>query len=278
MENRSKIERVAVVILLVIVALAGVLQLFVGNVPVGLFRFPLNLIIAVVWLYGLYELYRARRRNVVAQFLLSPVASWLSVATLVIACMVMGLQRHPAVMSYPFVVAVLYVLTQLSMVIMRGWRNAAGVRWRFVCNHVGLWLAVMAGFWGAADNDILRTMVVAEQPSREAYYVDGRMTLLQYDMQLVDFRVEYFDNATPSSYEADVAIDGRVVTLSVNNPYARTWSEDIYLVGYEPHGQSVACVVQVVRQPWKWPMATGIVLLIVGAILMFVQGPQKRSV
>jgi cytochrome c biogenesis protein ResB len=190
----------------------------------------------------------------------------------------MGLQRHPAVMSYPFVVAVLYVLTQLTMVIMRGWRNAAGVRWRFVCNHVGLWLAVMAGFWGAADNDILRTMVVAEQPSREAYYVDGRMTLLQYEMQLVDFRAEYFDNGTPSSYEADVAIDGRVVTLSVNNPYARTWSEDIYLVGYEPHGQSVACVVQVVRQPWKWPMAAGIVLLIVGAILMFVQGPQKRSV
>lgn len=278
MENRSKIERVAVIILLVIVALAGVLQLFVGNVPVELFRFPLNLIIAVVWLYGLYELYRARRRNVVAQFLLSPVASWLSVATLVIACMVMGLQRHPAVMSYPFVVAVLYVLTQLTMVIMRGWRNAAGVRWRFVCNHIGLWLAVMAGFWGAADNDILRTMVVAEQPSREAYYVDGRMTLLQYEMQLVDFRAEYFDNGTPSSYEADVAIDGRVVTLSVNNPYARTWSEDIYLVGYEPHGQSVACIVQVVRQPWKWPMATGIVLLIVGAILMFVQGPQKRSV
>lgn len=278
MENRSKIERVAVIILLVIVALAGVLQLFVGNVPVELFRFPLNLIIAVVWLYGLYELYRARRRNVVAQFLLSPVASWLSVATLVIACIVMGLQRHPAVMSYPFVVVVLYVLTQLSMVIMRGWRNAAGVRWRFVCNHVGLWLAVMAGFWGAADNDILRTMVVAEQPSREAYYVDGRMTLLLYEMQLVDFRAEYFDNGTPSSYEADVAIDGRVVTLSVNNPYARTWSEDIYLVGYEPHGQSVACVVQVVRQPWKWPMATGIVLLIVGAILMFVQGPQKRSV
>ena len=278
MENRSKIERVAVIILLVIVAFAGVLQLFVGNVPVELFRFPLNLIIAVVWLYGLYELYRARRHNVVAQFLLSPVASWLSVATLVIACMVMGLQRHPAVMSYPFVVAVLYVLTQLTMVIMRGWRNAAGVRWRFVCNHVGFWLAVMAGFWGAADNDILRTMVVAEQPSREAYYVDGRMTLLQYDVQLVDFRAEYFDNGTPSSYEADVAIDGRVVTLSVNNPYARTWSEDIYLVGYEPHEQSVACVVQVVRQPWKWPMAAGIVLLIVGAILMFVQGPQKRSV
>lgn len=278
MENRSKIERVAVIILLVIVALAGMLQLFVGNVPVELFRFPLNLIIAIVWLYGLYELYRARRRNVVAQFLLSPVASWLSVATLVIACMVMGLQCHPAVMSYPFVVAVLYVLTQLTMVIMRGWRNAAGVRWRFVCNHVGLWLAVMAGFWGAADNDILRAMVVAEQPSREAYYVDGRMTLLQYEMQLVDFRAEYFDNGTPSSYEADVAIDGRMVTLSVNNPYARTWSEDIYLVGYEPHGQSVACVVQVVRQPWKWPMATGIVLLIVGAILMFVQGPQKRSV
>ena len=277
-ENRNKKQVIALIILLLIVGVAFVLQLLIGNVPVALFRFPLNIIIAVVWLLCVTELYRVRKRNVVAQFLLSPVATWISVATLVVVCMVMGLQRQPAVASYPFVVSIFYVITQLLMVILCGWRNASGVRWRFLCNHVGLWLALVAGFWGAADSDIMRTVVVAGMPNDEAYYIDGRKTMLGYTMQLSDFRAEYFDNGTPSSYEADIIVDGSTVTLSVNRPYARTWSEDIYLVGYEPHEQSVACIVQVVSQPWKWPMAAGIVMLIVGAVLMFVQGPQRERV
>ena len=78
--------------------------------------------------------------------------------------------------------------------------------------------------------------------------------------------------------EADVLIDGENVTLSVNHPYARTWSEDIYLTGYDSEDDRVSCVLQVVRHPWKWPMATGIVMLIAGAIMMFVQGPKRQDI
>lgn len=265
-------------VVVVMVAIAALLQLVVGDVPVELFRFPLNVIIAAGWLYMVVELYRARQRNAVARYLLSPEASWLSVSIVVIACVIMGLQRKPAVMSFPFAIATFFVLTQLAMVVLRGWRNVAGIRWRFIFNHVGLWLVLFAGFWGAPDSDIMRTVVVPDYPTDEAYYVDGRKTILGYEMQLKDFRAEYFDNGTPSSYEADVLIDGENVTLSVNHPYARTWSEDIYLTGYDSEDDRVSCVLQVVRHPWKWPMATGIVMLIAGAIMMFVQGPKRQDI
>ncbi len=252
------------------------LQHFCDNFPVDIFRFPLNLIILVVWLYILVELYKARQRNIVARYLLSNEASWMSIALLILTGMVMGLQRHPATTSYPFVLAIFYVLTQLSLVIMRGWRDKEGVRWRFVCNHVGLWLAVGAGFWGSPDTEVLRTIVDTEQPAHVAYSMDGRATTLEYELRLADFRAEYYENNMPSAYEADVMIDGQRVTLSVNHPHARSLIEDIYLSAYDYNANGVYCIVQIVRQPAKWIMAAGIIMLIVGAIMMFVQGYKTK--
>lgn len=275
---RSRDIVISIIVVVALMAIAAMMQLLVGDVPVEIFRFPLNLIIAAIWLYIIVELYRSRKRNAVAQYLLSPMATWLSVSIVVLTCVVMGLQRRPAVMSFPFAMATLFVLTHLAMVILRGWRNSSGIRWRFIFNHIGLWLVLFAGFWGAPDSDILRTVVYADAPTDEAFYEDGRMKLLGYEMQLMDFRADFFDNGTPSAYEADVLIDDSKVTLSVNHPYARTWSEDIYLTSYEPHNGGVVCVLQVVRHPWKWPMAIGIIMLIAGAVLMFIQGPKKQSV
>jgi uncharacterized membrane protein YphA (DoxX/SURF4 family) len=135
---------VSLVVVVVSMAIAALSQLVVGDVPVELFRFPLNVIIAAGWLYMVIELFRARQRNAVARYLLSPVASWLSVSIVVVVCVVMGLQRQPAVMSFPFAVATFFVLTQLAMVVLRGWRNTQGIRWRFIFNHVGLWLVLFA--------------------------------------------------------------------------------------------------------------------------------------
>lgn len=274
--RKWRLETKGAVATLMILLVSVVLHVLVGNLPLAIFSFPLNLIIAVVWLYILVELYRSRRA--VAQYLLTPIASYISVILLVVGCMIMGLHSKPATTSLPFITLLFIVLSQLSMVIMRGWRNASGVRWRFLLNHVGLWLALVAGFWGAPDTDVLRAVVSADAPTDEAYYEDGRMALAGYAMQLVDFRAEYFDNGTPSSYEADVMIDNELVTLAVNRPYARSVVEDVYLTSYETHATGIHCILQIVRQPWKWVMFTGILMLIAGAFMMFIKGPQKRSV
>lgn len=258
---------------------SAIVQAIVGAFPLSIVRFPLNVILMALWLVLLVELYRRRDRSKVAQVLLSQAATVISLVLMAAVGIVLGLQREPASTAWPTVVAVLFVLSHLTLVTLRGWRNATGVRWRFVVNHAGLWLALVAGFWGAPDREQVRAMVTREVPTREAYDMSGRTTTLDCELQLVDFKIDYYDEGQPSMFEATVAVDGESATLRVNHPHYRTWSEMIYLVSYDVESPDRAryCVVEVVREPWRWLSVVGIVMLIAGAVLMFARGPRKEG-
>ena len=240
--------------------------------PIVFFRFPMNIILMALWLYGVVELYRRGAKSVVARYLLSVSATVTSIFVLSVGCIVMGLQRRPATDSYLFLMAILFALTQLTMVTLRGWRNSSGVRWLFLLCHAGLLLVLAAGFWGALDKDVMRMRVTAE-PSREMLYENGSRGVVDYTLALKDLRVEYYSNGTPSSYEADVEVADRVVTLSVNHPYRVSMGEHIYLTSVDEKGST--CIVQLVRQPWQKITLAGIVMLIAGAVLMFLRGPRR---
>lgn len=240
--------------------------------PIVFFRFPMNIILMALWLYGVVELYRRGAKSVVARYLLSVSATVTSIFVLAVGCIVMGLQRRPATDSYLFLMAILFALTQLTMVTLRGWRNSSGVRWLFLLCHAGLLLVLAAGFWGAPDKDVMRMRVTAE-PSREMLYENGSRGIVDYTLALKDLRVEYYSNGTPSSYEADVEVADRVVTLSVNHPYRVSMGEHIYLTSVDEKGST--CIVQLVRQPWQKITLAGIVMLIAGAVLMFLRGPRR---
>lgn len=240
--------------------------------PIVFFRFPMNIILMALWLYGVVELYRRGAKSVVARYLLSVSATVTSIFVLAVGCIVMGLQRRPATDSYLFLMAILFALTQLTMVTLRGWRNSSGVRWLFLLCHAGLLLVLAAGFWGAPDKDVMRMRVTAE-PSREMLYENGSRGVVDYTLALKDLRVEYYSNGTPSSYEADVEVADRVVTLSVNHPYRVSMGEHIYLTSVDEKGST--CIVQLVRQPWQKVTLAGIVMLIAGAVLMFLRGPRR---
>ena len=93
-----------------------------------------------------------------------------------------------------------------------------------------------------------------------------------------EFTVDTYENGMPSMYEADVLIDGKPVNLRVNQPYAVSFGEDIYLSGYhmkEDDG-TFSCVLQIVREPWKYIALAGILLMIAGALLLFIQGPAGK--
>jgi hypothetical protein len=74
-----------------------------------------------------------------------------------------------------------------------------------------------------------------------------------------------------------VTVDSKNVTLRVNHPYNRTLSETIYLISYDGERPTDAryCILEVVREPWRWVTVAGIVMLIAGAILMFIQGKNR---
>lgn len=245
------------------------------EVPIDIFRFPLNILVVILWLALVGTMYRSWRHSAVVRFMLSRQATWLSLALMAIIGIALGLERDPSTTAWPVIVSLFFVLSHLCFVILRGWRNAKGIRWRFCLTHVGLLMALGSGFWGAPDREQLR-MAVHRYPCNEAYTMGGELKPTPYSMELWSFCMKHSNNGAPTHYEAEIMVDGKKAMLMVNHPYNRTLAEKIYLVSFGKTlmGESYA-VVEIVKEPWQWMTATGIIMLIVGAVLLFIQGPKR---
>ena len=261
--------------LIIYLSLALTLQLLTGDFPVHFFAFPLNVILAALWFGGMFYLWKHKRKSRPISFFLSSGATSSSIISFVVFCLVVGVTgMRNLVNTWVFVAFLLYFQTVLLLVTLRGWR-----RLRFLLNHAGLLLAISSAFWGAPDTEEMRLRAFRDVPVREAYSIDGTSTWLEYDILLKDFNVETYENGVPSMYEAAMEIDGKPVTLKVNHPYSPSFGEDIYLTGYDAMagGDSEYCIIQIVREPWKYGAAAGIAMMLAGALLMFAAGPKKRN-
>ena len=255
--------------------------------PADFFAFPLNLIFMVMWVVGCALLWTHCRKSLFARFLLSPFATFVSIGLFLCLCLVVGFTgwRWLAASWVSFVISLL-LQTVLLFVVMRGWRSktASGarlgaVRWRFLMLHVGLLIVVGSAFWGAPDTQTIRMKALAGEACREAYFMDGRQTWLPYEIVLEDFQVQEYPGGVPSAFSAEAIVDGEPVEIRVNHPYTRAFGEDIYLVGYDAAAgsESTYCILEIVREPWKYVTVLGIVLLLAGALLLFIGGPSKYS-
>ena len=63
--------------------------------------------------------------------------------------------------------------------------------------------------------------------------------------------------------------------LPRTDPYDRTWAQKIYIVSYGSQHAGNYVVVEIVTEPWQWLSLVGIVMLIVGAVMMFLRGPRR---
>lgn len=244
-----------------------VVQWLVGEFPVWLFEMPMNLLVGLLWLVLLWESYRHREKSSLIRYMLSAEATYVALAVSAIIAAVLGLQAEPSTTSWPVVGGGVFVLSVLTLVILRGWRNDKGVRWRFLTMHCGLWLALLSMLLGAADKQVLR-VEVGETPLREAINERGVKSYLDYELRLDKFEIEKSQDGTPKQFKASVAIDEKVVDIEVNSPYSQSYGEDIYLVSYAADG----CVLQIVREPWRVVTTFAIALLLLGALMLFMQG------
>lgn len=247
--------------------------------PLDIFRLPVNILSIALWLAATVELYRKRAKWAVSRFLLSQSATTLSLILMAALSIVFGFQLKPATTSLTAIVAILFLMTHLALVTIRGWRNERGVRWRFVVNHLGLLIAIGSAFWGAPDREELRAVVEYDKPTTEAYDLGGALRILDKEMQLEDFDVEYYDNGTPERYEAKVRIGQERATIRVNRPYNISLSESAYLVSYDTSTPDECryCIIEVVREPWQYATTAGIALMLVGAVMMFAGRTQRKK-
>lgn len=276
--------------------LAAIIQLFTGNFPLPFMAFPLNIVFAVIWLFLLWRLYKEGKKMSFTRFLLSPGTCILSILLFIAGCLIIGLfpQLSEAeasartgilaslgcynfMTSWVFIAVLFLLLSNLAMITFHACYNRKNIRGRFLLNHVGLWLALFAGFFGSSDTQVLRIPLYKGEPAREAYDMNGVSYHLDYEMELRSFSVEYYANGRPSRFAAEVRLGDEETILEVNHPYSYRLGEDVYLTGYDmaSGNNSNYCILQVVLQPWKYVTVAGILMMLAGAVLLFINGPRK---
>ena len=263
------------ILLLVLLIASFALHFLAGPVPLDMFAFPLNVILLLIWGITLVWSWRKHRKSLFVIYMLSPSATFWAIGMLLVFALVIGLTgMRWLTRTWPFFFIMVYFMTVLSYVILRGFRaptptgaRLGDIRWRFVFLHVGLLITVISGFAGAPDNDEMSLKV---HKNMAGYHGTG--------LELVDFQLDTYDNGTPSEFRAVMNIDGKEVTLKVNHPYSRRFAEDVYLTGYDKAAgaDSQYCIVQIVRDPWKYGVTAGIILIITGAFMLFIGGPRHR--
>lgn len=278
---------------------AVVIQLIAGNFPVSFLAFPLNIIFAAIWLFALWMLHKEYNNAAFTRFLSSPHTSALSIGLFIGGCLTIGLfpQLSDAaaasregilaslgcynfMTSWIFIAILFLLLSNLGMTTIHAYRHRRQARWRFILNHTGLWLALFAGFIGSSDTQALRVPLYISEPTRESFDMNGARHYLDYELELDSFAVEYYPNGRPSRFSASVRLGDEKALLEVNHPYAYSLGEDVYLTGYDvaKGNESRYCIVQVVRQPWKYVIVAGILMMLAGSILLFINGARTRKV
>ena len=147
-------------------------------------------------------------------------------------------------------------------------------RFSFLATHIGFFLVLWAGFWGAPDVVDCNLQVDRTHSTYIAYNARGGVETLPFKLRLEDFRIDYYeDGSTPKQYTSmlevtDAARDGRKTSIptSVNHP-ARYRRYYIYQEGYDRENQAYT-VLRAVRDPWLPLVYVGMILLLCGASLM----------
>lgn len=266
-------------------------QLVFGAFPVTAFEFPVNSAVLFAGIVGLWVLYRERPDLGLSRWLASGKTSVLLILAFLACCLVLGMvtQLSPAEIAagdssgfvgvrdvahaWWFIAITMALMANLLVVIF----SRAG-KTRFLLNHVGVFLALAGGFFGAPDTEILRIPVYEGKASREAFTQDGRMETLSYDLSMETFVKEADASGGVRNYKATVSVGESRAEIRVNHPYRKDAFEDIYLVSYDKsHPEPEYCVLEIVRQPWKYIIWLGVVMMMAGCVLMFAQGAEKQG-
>lgn len=282
---------------------AVIIQFCAGNFPFHFFEFPLNIILGAIWVYSIYMLVHDKNKDsLISKVILSSETTAFSLFMFVCGTLVIGLfpQMSAAdaesesgllgrlgfynfMSSWIFVSILFILLTHLAAITIRGFKSRKKKRWRFLLNHAGLWIVLFGGFMGSSDIVTARIPVFFDSENNEALTMEGKHFYLDYNLQLIDFNVEYYQNGIPKNYVAKVKISDRKngessqASLEVNHPHEYNLGEDIYLISYDTRSDKPQyCILQIVHQPWKHVQLIGIIMTIAGAIGMFIGGPQKR--
>lgn len=286
MKTDKRTNMVLLCLLIAYLALSVVLQCMVGSIDTSALTSFVGLALGVSATAFLFVLDRECEDREWERQLRSSGAACVLLALSVACCIVGGSLPTPVAFrtSWWFVGVLLLLEVHLALVLihrLRRFRLSNDVAFFFV--HIGLWLALFSGMVGEGDTYDVRALVSPGESVSTGMDAGGKVRPLGFSLHLYDLKVDADGNGKPVHYEAGIMIDSVPHRLAVNAPVSVGFSDDIYISGYRPAGydggkRPAACVLQIVRQPWKYPMLLGIVMLMVGIVwYVFSTKPRGRT-
>lgn len=250
-----------------------VIQFPVGNIDTKFLAFPLGEVMGFALFAILWVLHSERGESKWIVRLRSPQLACLLLALVAVFCALGGSIPRLSDFSttWPFVALLLALTANLFLAILHRAKNFTMKRdGAFMAVHMGLLLALFSGMAGAGETEELRVIVQRDDDTIVGADRSGLLEPLGYALRMENFEIERNPaDGSPVQYRTGLLMNGRSISLSVNHPYSVNLGEDIYLTHYDMdnrYGDVRYCMLTVVRQPWKYPMLTGILLLLAGVV------------
>ena len=176
--------------------------------------FPLNILLSIFIILCAIVLRINFHATVLYKRLLNPLFSAGIITVVVLLTMLMGLITHHRVNegssdslissfssivfsitnSWPFIATLLLMMLVLC-VVMFGRKPRLNLRYiSFQLNHMGLFLLMLAGVMGAPDKLEYRAILSENFSTNSVYSIDGKKTILPFELSLDHFNIEYFQN------------------------------------------------------------------------------------
>ena len=191
-----------------LVVTGEILHLTIGEVAWNLFAFPLNVLLAAVFVSAIVLAFLLRGRVYFFRWCATihaavPIMFWCAVLTLV-----MGFTGWMSMLRWwPLVLCYTFMMFVLGMTCLKRLRPFS---LSFLLNHCGLFLALLAGTLGSADMQKLRMEVRVGKPEwRAVDETDNSIKSLEVAVELHSFTIDEYparlmlvDNATGKTASA----------------------------------------------------------------------------
>jgi len=239
-----------------------ILQFFLGKISPETFHSPVNLIFGAVFLFLLLLFYLISKKIKVFQWFSGYAAAVTSISSLLLLVIIMGLTRQTSssldlsqgnifdrigfmqmTVSWQFVLLFLYFLWILGLVILK---RLSRFKWKdtgFILNHLGLFIALFAAFWGSSDLQRLRMTASLNTPEWRATDEKNEMVELPLAIELKSFTIDEYppklmllDNTTgealPKKQPQNVSVETSPFT-------AKLMDWDLEITHYLPSAAAV---------------------------------------
>ncbi len=271
-----------------LVAVGMLLQLTVGPVRWDAMAWPANIIVLAVLLLGIISMHLLRKKVRLFRWMGTLQAGIPAMVACAMLTVLMGVTRQipsghqpmepigitSMLTFWPFVLSYTWLVLLVGMVCMTRLVQPSLRNIPFLLNHLGIFIALVAGTLGNADMQDLRMVVQEGKTEWRAVDAQHRVHQLPIAIELHDFSIV---EEPKLSYLSDVTVYTKSGislrdTIRVNKPLSvRGWKIYQYSYNEAMGADSDISIFELVSDPWLPFVYAGIFMMLAGAVWLFVK-------